>query len=373
MAIQTDIIDSAASSSISFSTKMGGALLQPKAGAKDRKIFTEQLALLLETGNPLVESLSALTEQIANPAMIRIVGDLVEQVKGGRPFSSALASHPQLFSGTYVALIEASEEGGYMGKALRHPLEMEEKREELQSTLVSAFSYPVFLILFSVAVVVFILVFVFPKFAEMFSSIRDRLPPTTLVLMWLSELLREKSWLLIGAGAVVAVVGGTWVSRPAGIQWLHDLPTRLPGLRLIFLQIYLIQVMRILSLSLTNAVPLRDALMVCKGAIKNHTFSAFMEKIYNNVTEGQGIAKGFKETPFIPPLVRQMISTGEESGKLALVCGRIADHYQRELERKLDVLSKVIEPVMLLVMGLVVGVIVSSLILPIFQLSRAVH
>ena len=175
---------------------------------------------------------------------------------------------------------------------------MEEKREELQATLVAAFSYPAFLIVFSVAVVIFILGFVFPKFAVLFSSIRDQLPPTTLMLMWISDLLQERSWLVAGGGLTAAVAGVAWVGSPAGAQAIHDVTTRLPLLRQVFLQIYLIQSMRIMGLSLDNGVPFLDALNVCKGAVRNQTFRQFMESLCSNVTKGHGFAAGFNDANF---------------------------------------------------------------------------
>ena len=128
-----------------------------------------------------------------------------------------------------------------------------------------------------------------------------------------------------------------------------------------------------MSLSLANGVTLVDALDACRGVVASPAFNAFLLRVHTEVTEGKGFAAGFSSGAFVPPLARQMIATGEEAGRLELVTGRIADHYQALLERRLDILSKIVEPVMLLVMGVVVGVIVSSLILPIFKISRAVH
>ena len=363
--ISTAVAEKPAPFSISFGT--------PRVTARDRKFFTEQLALLLETGNSLASSLEIIARQTENISLTKIIDDISGQISSGKSFSQALALHPQVFSTTYVTLINASEEGGYMDNVLKHILDMEEKRENLQNTLTSAFTYPAFLIVFAGAVILFILAYVFPKFAELFESIHDELPAITLVLMWLSDITRNYWWALVGG--IVAVIGLVlwWIGQPNGLQKINDLTTHIPLIGNLILQIYLIQTMRMIGLSLENGVSLVDAIAACSDVVKNSRFIKFIDNVNQNVIEGRGFSSGFNETDFIPPLVRQMVQTGEESGQLALVTSRIADYYQRDLSRRLENLSKMIEPVMLLVMGVVVGLIVSSLILPIFKLSRAVH
>lgn len=141
----------------------------------------------------------------------------------------------------------------------------------------------------------------------------------------------------------------------------------------LMIRVYLTHMMRLLNLSLENGVNLIDALSICKDASRNSAFQRFVEKLVSNVREGKGLGVGFRETKFIPHLINQMIQTGEESGKLALVTGRIANYYQRELARNLSLLAKIIEPAMLLTMGVFVAFIVSALILPIFKLSSTMH
>ena len=339
---------------------------------KERRFFTEQMALLLETGSNLHASLLALKGQLSNPAMIDMVEQLIEDVGDGKQFSHALARHPQVFSQTYINLIAASEDGGFMHQVLEQLLEMEEKREQLQQTLFSALSYPVFLLLFAFGVVIFVLVVVFPKFSEMFSMISDQLPATTMWLMAASDFFRRQwVYLLIGI-AVVVLLFRVWSASPAGAYRLDWVKLHLPVVRGIFIQLYLLQSLRVLSLSLSNGVGILDTLHACRDVVRNRLFQELISGIEAHVESGEGIAAGFRETSFIPSVVEQMISTGEETGNLPKVMARLADFYERELSNRLKTLSKLAEPVMLLVMGVVVGVLVSSLILPIFKLSRAV-
>jgi type II secretory pathway component PulF len=344
-----------------------------KIGTKDRLFFTERLALLLETGVNLHAALRALEKQSDNPAMIVIIEALIEKIGEGQSFSHALSQYPQVFSKTYTNLIAASENGGFMPQVLEELLEMEEKRERLRSTLVSSLSYPAFLVFFSLSVVIFVLIVVFPKFAAMFDSIRDQLPASTLILMWMSEILQSYWWAMMG-GLSVAVLGlRQWLKGHGGSAWLDRLKLGMPVIKDVFVQLYLVQSLRVMSLSLKNGVGIVDALAACKEVVTNSVYQRFITTLEVKVQEGGGLAPGFAEARFIPAIVQQMISTGEETGNLSKVLARIADFYERELSKKLTALSKTAEPVMLLVMGVVVGILVSSLILPIFKLSRAVY
>ena len=348
------------------------SLNQKKPGVTDRMFFTEQLSLLLETGTPLHAALQAIRKQVGNPGMARIIDDLLEDVTSGKSFSHALSKHPALFSGTYVNLVSAAEEGGFLDKVLLELMKMDEKREELRSTVVSALSYPGFLVVFSIFVVIFVLVVVFPKFADMFSSIADQLPATTIILMNTSQFLISY-WIPFTAGSIAAVIALIWWLRTvAGKAVLDRLKLKVFGLRDIFLQIYLIQSLRVLGMSMANGVSVRDALASCHEVVLNKVFQNFLTGVEDKVNEGEGFAVAFQTTDFIPPMVSQMITTGEETGNLPIVLTRVADYYERELAKKLKSFSRMVEPIMLIVMGGVVGLIVSSLILPIFKLSQAV-
>jgi type II secretory pathway component PulF len=339
---------------------------------KDRRFFTEQMALLLSTGTNLHAALVALRQQLSHPPMIALVDDMIQDIGEGRQFSKALAAHPEVFSQTYVNLVAASEDGGYMHQVLEQLLEMEEKREQLRRTLVSALSYPAFLLVFALGVVVFVLVVVFPKFADLFASIRDQLPATTVFLMGVSELFREQWHFVLAGLAALYLAARYWASSSAGRARIDWAQLHMPPLRGIFTRLYLLQSLRVLSLSLGNGVGILDALHASRDVVRNGLYHRFISGVVERVQGGEGIAAGFAGTPFIPPIVQQMIKTGEETGNLPKVMGRLADHYERELSGKLEAVSRLAEPVMLLVMGLVVGLLVSSLILPIFKLSRAV-
>lgn len=339
----------------------------------ERMIFTERIALLLETGVSLAEAVKVLHRQTAEPRVAAILGSISDSVSEGKPFSVALARHPGMFSKTYISLVAAAEDGGFLPQVLEQLRAMDEKNSELRSNIISALSYPAFLVLFSFAVVVFVLVVIFPKFEDMFKGIRDQLPAPTIVLMFISEVLRQYWWLILlvlVAGVVMLV---SWLKTTAGKRTVDGFKLRAPVVKDIFIQIYLNQTLGVLGMSLANGVPIMAALQAAQDTVDNTVFRDFLQRVQDHVNDGRGVAHGFLEAEFIPPMARQMIATGDQTGNLAKVMTRVSEFYGRELNKRIATLAKAVEPVMLLVMGVVVGLIVASLILPIFKLSRAVH
>ena len=343
-----------------------------RASASDRMFFTEQLALMLETGESLFGAVTTIAKQTENAEMRTIVEKVALDISEGRSFGAALSEHEHIFSSTYVNLIAASEAGGFMHEVLEQLLHMEEKREQLRNTLVSAATYPMFLITFSIAVVVFVLVVVFPKFGDMFQSIHDQLPMSTKALMAASDVMRDYWYLLLGATVAFFVAVRQWLGTESGTARIDYIKLHAPGIRDIFTQIYLVQSLQVLSLSLNNGVSVMESLEACRDVVKNSLFRGLISKIEASVQAGAGVAAGLADSTFLPDLAKHMIATGEQTGNLGKVAGRISAYYEVQLAKKLDKLSKLAEPMMLLIMGVVVGVLVSSLILPIFKLSRAV-
>ncbi len=334
--------------------------------------FTEQLALLLETGESLYGALTTIVGQTENPRMREIIERIATDVSEGRSFASALANHEDVFSSSYVNLVAASESGGFMHEVLQQLLTMDRKREELRRTLVSAATYPAFLVVFSIAVVIFVLAVVFPKFSSMFASIYDQLPATTKVLMATSEVIRAYWYFLVGGFLVLTLAARQWLASDAGRRRIDYLKLHVPGLKDIFTQVYLVQSLQVLSLSLANGVSVMDSLEAVRDVVRNSLFRRLIVDVETRVQAGAGVAAGFAEAAFIPDLAKHMITTGEQTGNLDRVMHRVAEYYEAQLTQKLDRVSKLAEPIMLLVMGVIVGVLISSLILPIFKLSRAV-
>jgi type II secretory pathway component PulF len=337
---------------------------------QDRQFFTEQLSLLLETGMPMHSALAGLMKQAPSHGLKRLLRALLEDLNSGLPLSRAMAKHPDAFPSTYVSLVEASEGGGFLHEVLRQLQETDTRRMELVRNLRSALSYPVALLFFSVLVVGFVLVVVFPKFGDMFSRIQGELPATTVFFMALSDLLRERWYLVAGVSGGTVLSLRWWLASADGAARMARFKLQAPLISGLYQQLYLLDSLRIMSLSLKNGVSVVDSLRASHDVVDNPLFRGFLINASRTIEEGRTLGQAF-DNPFIPDLVRQMITTGEQSGNLAHVTGRIAEHFQVDLERRITQFGKLAEPLLLLFMGALVGLIVSSLLLPIFKLSTA--
>jgi type II secretory pathway component PulF len=344
-----------------------------RVGPRDRMFFTERLSLLLDTGVPIHTALDSLTRQKASGALGPLLAQIRDAVVEGNSFANALREHPAVFPREYVNLVDAAEAGGFLPKALDRLRDMEERRQDLHSALSSAISYPAFLAVFSLAVVVFVLVVVFPKFDELFEMLGDELPATTRVLMASSTFLTRFWPLVLGALGAAGFGLQRWLTSPEGGRALDRLSLGTPVLRDVVVQLNVVQLLRVLALSLENRVNVVDALRAAQDSVRSGAFRDFLRRVETGVQEGRGIARGFESEPLLPDLVKQLVATGEESGRLGPVMHRLADFYEREWRRSIGIAAKIAEPAMLVVMGCVVGLIVGSLILPIFKVSRVVH
>jgi type II secretory pathway component PulF len=206
----------------------------------------------------------------------------------------------------------------------------------------------------------------------MFTSIYDQLPMSTRALMTASHAMREYWYLLLGGMGGVVLLLRQWLISESGKTKVDYLKLHLPVLRDVFTQIYLTQSLQVLGLSLRNGVSVVESLESCRDVVRNSAFRRLIADVEARVQAGAGVAVGFAESAFVPDLAKHMIATGERSGNLGKVMSRIAEYYSAQLTKRLAMLSKLAEPIMLLIMGVMVGVLVSSLILPIFKLSRAV-
>ena len=179
-------------------------------------------------------------------------------------------------------------------------------------------------------------------------------------------------WLFIAVILLFFIAGQYWLRTEHGTETMDRLKLSVVLIKDIFVQLYLVQSMRLMSMSMANGVSVMDTLEACREVVRNNVFNRFIAQLQVHVEEGAGFSTGFEQAGFIPATVKQMIKTGDDTGNLPQVMARVADYYERELEKKLALFARLVEPIMLLVMGGVVGLIVSSLILPIFKLSRAV-
>jgi general secretion pathway protein F len=333
-------------------------------------MMTRQLATLVGSSIPLVEALSALTEQIENPKLRSVITKVRDRVTEGSKLSDALAQYPKIFSGLYTNMIDAGETSGALDIVLTRLAEFTEGQARLKSKVVGAMIYPAIMSVVGVLLMVALLVFVVPKVTKIFEDTNATLPLPTRILMGVSSALTDY-WYLLGL-LVVAVVYGwkRFLRTPHGRAWWDRKLLKLPMVGRINRLIITTRFSRTLATLLSAGVPLLTALDIVKNIVTNTRLREVVEQTRDAVREGSSVAEPLKRSGEFPPMVTHMIAVGEKTGDLERMLERIATTYDGEVETTLSALTSLLEPLMILVMAAIVSFIVMSILLPIMQLNQ---
>lgn len=345
--------------------------LFPRRISKSDLIYvTSQLAIMVDTGITLSAALAGIVQQEANPTLRKVLADLKQAVENGEDFSAALARHPKYFDRTYVALVKASEATGTLGAMLERIAAYLRKEMETRGKVKAAMAYPAVMLVLATGVTIFLLTFIMPKFAPMFASRGSKLPKVTLVMMALSKALMSY-WYLWILGVVALVVGLHYFRRSTvGRRVLDFLRINTPILGPMFKKVIISRSIRTLGTMLASGVAMLDAIKMAGEVANNCFFEELWKQVIDEVSTGKRICEVLQGSPLFPRVLVQMISCGEETGKLDVVLERVSGYYDQEVETAIKGATAMIEPIMISVMGLVVGTIGMGMLLPIFSLSK---
>lgn len=336
---------------------------------KNLAIFTRQLSVLVACGTPLADALGALERQSKDVAWREVVAALRLRVEEGVPLSDAMAGYPDVFDAVARSLVAAGEAGGIFDKMLDRLAVLTKKSLHVRQAIVGAMVYPALLIVLAVNVLCSMLLFVLPKFADMFASLDAPLPPTTRMLMQVSELLRGYWWAgLIGvAGGVVGA--RYWLRTAGGRRAVDTFAVYAPVLRTITRSFAVARITRVLGTLLNGRLPMLDALSLARQTARNVHFAALVARAEEAVNRGSTVSSAFAEGDLVQPAVVEAIRSGEQSGQVAALMLNMADFLDEENEVVVKSLTSILEPVILIGLGVVVGFIAVSMFLPLFDLT----
>jgi type IV pilus assembly protein PilC len=347
-----------------------GSLFSGRVSRNDVIYVTSQLAIMTDTGINLSAALGTLAEQQDNPRLARVLRELKSAVEGGRDFSDALSEHPQLFDKTYVALVKASEATGLLPEMLDRIATYLRKEVETRGKVRSAMAYPTVMIVLATGVTIFLLTYILPKFTPLFARQGARLPKPTLVMMAVSEhLLQFWPWWI--AGTLAALAGLWWGRRTVGgRRWLDWAKINTPIIGPLVRKVTISRSIRTLGTMLSAGVPMLDAIQLSAAVCGNFFYEKLWRDALVQVTAGNRVCEALAPSPLLPRMLVQMISSGEETGKLDKVLAKVSNYYDQEVESSIKATTSLIEPLLITVMGVVVGGIALALLMPIFALSR---
>jgi len=335
--------------------------------------FTRQLSTMITAGLNLPDALTILQKQTGHQGFKEILADVLRSVEGGVSLASSMEKHPQVFGQIYVSLVRAGETAGVLDNIMARLAENLEKEKEFRAKVQGAMIYPAMVIIGMVGVVFLMMIFVIPKMTEVFQNFGNaELPPATRFLMLMSTICVKFSWLIVLIVVGVAAFVKRMLATPQGREYYDKTLLKLPIIGGLKKETMLAEFTRTLGLLIGAGIPILEALKIVSAAMGNVVMEKSIQAAAYNVERGRPLAETFSKSTEFPPILGQMIKTGEETGKLDEVMSKVAVYFESESEHKIKNLTTAIEPLILVVLALGVVFLMVAIILPIYSLTNSV-
>ena len=349
------------------SMKMELHILPQRVKLKDLAIFSRQFATMIDSGLSLLRALNILAEQSDSPKLAEAIKSIRDDVERGSSLSAAMSKFPKVFNNLFVSMVRAGETGGQLDTVLLKIADTYEQEHKLRQKVKSAMTYPIVVLGISVMLLIVMLIFVVPTFAEMFKGLGGELPLPTKILVTMSE----QAKIIVPLGFIIAI--GSFIAYKKGrrnsAQFRHKadkLKLKIPVFGELTNKIAIARFTRMLGLLLRSGVPILQALDIVGDAAGNEVINRAAQDVRESVRTGETMTAPLSNHKIFPPMVIQMISVGEDTGALDSMLDKIADFYDQEVESMTESLVSLIEPIMIAFLGGIVGSMVIALYMPMF-------
>ena len=343
-----------------------------KVSRGDIALFSRRLADLSGAGLPLDRVLQVVAEQSESAQLSQIAEQTLEEVRGGRPVSDALAMHPRYFPSVYTQTLRAGEASGQFSEVAGRLADFQENEVTRRSQITSALVYPAILSFTAVGVIIFLLTFVVPRLSGVFSDMGDDLPASTKLLLAMTDFLTKKGLFLLGIIAAIVIGYRAWIKTENGAYSRDKIFMTLPVLGPVVRKATVSRFSRVLGTLVFGGVPILDALRLAGLAAGNKVFIRSATAVEKEVREGRSIAASMRDAGAFPPVLTHMVAIGEETGDLPKMLGRVADSLDFEVDNGMRRLTALVEPIIVLAMGGFVGFVVLSVLLPIYAAQNTI-
>ncbi len=341
-----------------------------KVPAKTLALFTRQFSVMIDSGLPLIQCLSIMSEQQEHKGFKQVLGLVREDVEAGATLADSMGKHPRTFDTLFVNMVAAGEAGGILDIILRRLAIFVEKAAKLKRAVIGASIYPAVIILVAIVVIFVIMLWVIPVFATLFEGLNATLPLPTRIVMGTSSLIAQFIFPII-AVFVLTIFGFRYYYKTDGGRLVVDRTLlALPIMGTVLKKIAIARFSRTLSTLLVSGVPILEGLDITAGTAGNVVLENALLRARREVSEGKTLAEPIKKTAIFPPMVTSIITVGEQTGELDQMLEKLADYYEEEADEAVAGMLALLEPVMIVLLGGVIGVIVVSMYLPIFTLIR---
>ena len=344
-----------------------------KISTKDITVFSRQLATMMSSGVPLVQSFEIVGRGHENKAMQQLIMSIKADVEAGGSLNEALAKHPQQFSELYINLVVAGEHAGILEEILHKLATYMEKTEALKSKIKGAMFYPIAVVVVAFVITCILMIFVIPQFQDLFSGFGAELPALTQVVINMSKWFQSYWYLLIGA--IIAAVFAIIQAMKRSIKFAHFVDRALlkfPVLGDILNKSAIARFARTLATMFAAGTPLVEAMTSVAGACGNIVYYEAVMKMRDEIATGTQMQTAMRDVNIFPNMVVQMVAIGEESGALDSMLSKVADWYEQEVDDAVESLTSLLEPIIMAVLGVLIGGLVIAMYLPIFKMGQVV-
>lgn len=355
--------------------KGGKGFFKPKVKVTDLVLFTRQLSTMVSAGVPLLRSLNTMYNQVENPTLKEIIGDLIHDVEGGMSLGDAMDKHPDVFSDIFVNMIRAGEAAGIVDDILKRLASQVEKNASMRKKIKSASTYPVVLLVLTLGAFMGLMIFIIPRIAAILKDLGGpdaKLPMITQIMISISGFMTHYWYILLGVTVIAVVVFRRFAKTPNGRFTLHTIALKIPILKTLIVKISVARFTRTFAALIGAGVSVVEALRVTARAVGNDVYRKAIEDAAVEVVNGKQLSQAIESNSLFPGIVSQMLAVGEETGQTDVVLVKVADFYDEEVDAVIDSLSSIIEPVMIVIMGGMVGLVAASVMGPIASLSQNV-
>ncbi len=339
--------------------------------ATDLMIVTRQFATLLASQVPLGDTLRNLYKQTTKPVLKQVLGEVTTDIESGFALSQALGRHPAVFSEFYVNMVKSAEVTGRLGEVLSFLADYLEKQATLIGKVKRALIYPAFVIGLFVVVMIVMLTMVLPQITPIFTESKLELPFFTKLLITTGSIMSTWWWLLLIGffGLVILIVD--YVQTQEGKLVMNELSLHIPVIGKLFQGLYVARFAESARVLIQGGLTIPQAIEISSHTIGNYVFEDILHEAAQNVRKGQLLSQALANAPYFPPLVSQLISVGESTGRLEQLLGKISDFYGREVEGTVDNLVELIQPALLVVIGIMVAGLFASILLPLYNITQS--
>lgn len=344
-----------------------------RPSASDVAVMTRQLATLVRAGVPLVESIAALTEQVENEQLVRVLTTVRENLNEGTSFAKSLEAHPKVFPSLYVNMVAAGEASGTLEAVLERLSDFMEGQARLRGKVTAALAYPILMAVIGSGLVGVLMVAVVPKVTSVFDSLGQALPWYTRLLIFVSETVSSFWWLLLGAGAFAIYAFRRWKKTPKGKMRWDSFRLRAPLFGRLTLLVAVARFARTLSTLLASGVQLLTAMEIGRHVLENARLEEVVGDAIGSIRGGESIAEPLKRSKAFPPMVTHMIAVGEKSGQLESMLENVSRAYEADVETRVTALTSLLEPIMIVLLGGVVGFIAMAILMPLIQMNQLIE